>query len=168
MTKYFLMIIFVMGVLLAGSGYLLKESYEKNGKLSIALEHQKAETVKAIQEIENIKAQHALQIDLMNAHLSKEREDNARYAKQIRSLQQTAKTSKAAALKEPERYGRIATYSGRRGMRNVCRASGGSPKTCKIKIPKSAKTVSSPALQPNPENNDRVGVPSIDRGNPTK
>jgi len=166
MSKYLLITIAVLMLLLTGSGYLLKKSYEEIGELSIALEHQKAETVKAIQEIENIKAQHALQIDLMNAHLNKEREDNVRYSKQIRTLEQTAKTSKAAALKEPERYGRISTYTNRRGMRNVCRISGGSPETCEIKIPKSAKTISSPTLQPNPENNDRVADPSIEGRNP--
>jgi len=166
MTKFLLIAIAVLTLLLSISGYLLKQSYEEVGELKIKVEIQRAETEKAIAEINSIKEQHKLQLQLSATHLENERKDNARFTKQIRELQNTASTSKAAAIKEPERYGAVATYSDRRGMRGACRASGGSPKTCAITIPKSAKAKSRPAVQPNVQDNDGVAGQDIKGGSP--
>ena len=158
MTKYLLIALFVAGLAIAGLTRLWLDARDSLAIKEVEIVMQRSETEKAITEIKSIKAQHIVQNQVAALHLDKQRILSDGFRKKIKKLEDTAETSKAAAIKEPARYGRIATYTDRRLFREVCRASGGSTKTCRIaSVPKIAKTAKRPSKQSNLENNDGVG-----------
>jgi len=140
MWKIVLGLVVVVAIL----GWLLKQSYEANGALEIALTIQAAETEKAIAQIENLQTQHVLQIenyDLINKELQ---EDVVQHQQEVVRIRGLLESSQAAALREPERFGRIATFNLRRGLRGICRAGGGNKNDCEIEIPERVNTDAQP------------------------
>ena len=138
-------------------GWLYTEKLEEFGKLEARYETQRGKTKMAIAQLEGVKAVHLEQIEKFGVLQDWKGAEDVRYQKQIRRLQEKQRTSDDAARKHPERYGRIATFNIRRWMRDVCRSGGGSPGTCKIKIPKPRKAKSSAAGERNAEHDARVG-----------
>lgn len=131
---------------------------EEHGKTQALLEVQGREVEKAKIQIDDLRGQHVVQLGKYS-QLQVEREnDTIRFNTQIRRIQAEKESSKRAALKEPSRYGRVSTYYLRRGMRQVCRSSGGTVDECKINIPKPTKAYSSPTVQSDPADDDRVGA----------
>jgi len=132
---YTFIIIAVLAALLAGSGVLVKNAWETNAKLEEQIKDARAETAKANEVIGNLQITNAVN-NLKLTHLEAERsEDRIRYETQISEIRSKLDSSARAALEEPERFGRIATYNNRRLMREVCRSSGGSEAACRIAIP---------------------------------
>ena len=156
MTKYLLIALFIAGLAIAGLTRVWLDARDDLAVKEVELAMQRSETEKAIAEIRNIKAQHIVQNQVAALHLDNQRIISDGYRKRVSDLQATAKTSKAAAIKDPERYGRIATYTDRRMYREVCRTSGGSKADCKISVPKSTKAPKRPPSAANVGNNDGV------------
>tara|TARA_R110000751_G_scaffold85455_4_gene170590 strand:- start:426 stop:890 length:465 start_codon:yes stop_codon:yes gene_type:complete len=154
MTKYLLIALFIAGLAIAGLTRLWLDARDDLAVKEVELVMQRAETEKAITEIRSIKAQHIVQNQVAALHLDKQRILNDGFRRKIKKIENSAETSKAAAVKEPARYGRIATYTDRRMYREICRASGGSPTDCKISIPKPAKAPKRPPKPANVGNND--------------
>lgn len=159
MTKYLLIAIGVLSLLLAISGTLLKEAWEENAKIERQLEYQAEETRKANKEIENLKVLHAEQITKQRMLAEENQRDAVELRQRLKAVQELRSTTGRAALEEPERFGRIATFRLRRGLRDVCRSSGGTQADCKIEIPKPSATTRGATAQPDTENSNGVAVP---------
>lgn len=156
-NKYLAGAILLLGLALYGMTQLWLGARDDLAGLKVQYTAQQKETEKANQHIKDLNALHDLQ-RTRYADLEKERgKDAIRLQEEIRRINKVRETSEKAALKHPERFGNIATYNLRRGMRDVCRSGGGTPETCKIEIPKSSAPGSSASLQSDVENVDRVG-----------
>lgn len=121
------------------TGTMLKGAWEDVAALEVQYENQQAETTKANQEITNLKVQHAAALATAQAHLNERNRENAELKSSVRKIESTKDTLAEALKAEPIRSGRVATILDARSLRDVCRASGGSPDACKINLPKPAK-----------------------------
>jgi len=157
MTKYLLIAIFFLSIALAGVGKLYLWKVEELGALEVQYERQRGETQKAIAQINGLKATHLEQIAKFDLLQEWKGSEDVRYQKEIRKLHEQKQTSDEAAQNYPKRFGRIATFNFRRGLRDVCRAGGGSAADCKIEIPKSTKANSTATVQPDDQDPGRVG-----------
>ena len=151
MLKVAGIVIVVLVALLGVTGALLKSAWEDVGKLEIALELQQEETRKANETITSLKVESA-EMAIRNEQLTGRLADTeVKYARQIQDIRNTLTSTIAAAEREPNRYGRAATYLFRRSLRSVCRASGGTTEACRIVIPESPKADSGNSPQSGPE-----------------
>ena len=157
-TKYFLIAIAILTVSLSVMTKLWLNTRDDLTVMQVELVLQKKQTEIAIADIKHIKALHQAQNETASLLLNNQRILANEYRKRIQDIQRTVSTNKAAAIKEPARFGRIATYTDRRVSRDVCRASGGSQADCKIDIPKSTNPPKRPPTAVNMEDNDRVGI----------
>mgnify|MGYP003668884649 CR=1 FL=1 len=139
-TKILFATVVVLVVLLTVSGSLLKNAWEDVAELEMLYKSQQAETAKAIAQIEDLKVQHAAQNVKSAAHLLERQRDNTDLKRERKTLQETASALQKALAREPVRAGRVTTYLYARGMRDVCRNSGGTAADCKIILSKSPKT----------------------------
>lgn len=155
-TKALGITLVMLGIAFSIVTKLYIDKVEEFGKLEVSYEVQRGETEKALAQIEGLKLQHTAQLEKFDLIQTERKKDEVRYAKDIKRINKMRSTSEAAALKEPERFGVIATYRLRRSLRGICSDSGGSRDDCKIEIPKSTKTKSSPALKSNTNNNDGI------------
>ena len=139
MIKIMGITIVVLLALLAGTGALLKNAYEDIGRVEALYDVQREETKRAVAQTTALKVQHAVQVERYTT-LQKDRvDDSIRYQQDLRRVEALRKTTERAALKHPEKFGRVATIRFRRGLRDVCRAGGGSPADCKISVPKKSR-----------------------------
>ena len=129
-------VLLMLGAALAAALWRIESLNEKIGALEIRYEQQRHETEKANLEIASVKAQHTLQIATMTSLQEESSRENTRLRRKTRDIEATTGTLHDALIREPVRTGRAATYLDRRGMREICRASGGSIAACKIAIPK--------------------------------
>jgi hypothetical protein len=157
-TKYLFIAIFFLTLALAGLGKLYLWKVEELGALNVQYEHQRGETAKAIAQYEGAVALHEMQIEKYTLLNEERQKDEIRYQRDVARITGLLESTQAAALKEPERFGRIATYNFRRGLRQVCRSGGGSRDDCAIDIPKPAATDSGSSVQPDTQDNDGVAV----------
>ena len=152
----------VLGILLvvalaalAASGALLKSAWQDVAELKAKYAQQQAETQKAIQQISDLKLEHQQQIHAMDNQLKDRNREMVALRKQSNAIRSTTDRLQKALEKEPVRAGRAATYLYLRGMRDICRAGGGSPADCKIKLSKP------PTAKPNNSTKDRVRTPKV-------
>ncbi len=136
MTKYMMIGMAVLALALAGmtAAYLGKRDDLASAKAehSAQMQIQINEVNKQIAqnlELRNDFNRQAADLSEMGATLTKERAEHER--KQA-NLQRTLTTTQAAATRDPERFGRAFSILLRRDARNICRASGGDERTCKI------------------------------------
>lgn len=155
MSQYLLIAIAVLVALLAATGALLKSSWETNAQLELQYAAQQAETQKAIQQINDIKLEHQNQIHAMDNQLEDIRRAKTELTKNNKRIQATTSTLEKALKREPIRAGRAATYLNARGLRDLCRASGGTAADCKISLPKP------PAAKPSNPASSRDGATKI-------
>lgn len=160
MGKYLLIAIAVLSLALGGVTKLYLWKVEELGALEVQYEHQRGETAKAIAQIEGLKATHLEQIAKFDLLQEWKGQDNARYQKDLRRLQDQRKTTQEAAQKYPKRFGRIATFNLRRSLREFCRAGGGSATDCKIEIPKPAAPVSTVSNKSDDQDARGIGGPN--------
>ncbi len=164
MIKVLAIVVAVLLAALAATGALLKNAYEDIGRVEALYDAQRDETKKAIAQTTALRVQHAVQIERYTV-LQKDRADDVmRYQKDLRRVEALRKTTERAALKHPEKFGRVATIRFRRGLRDVCRSGGGSPADCKISVPKPSKAVAGPADESPPKDDDGVGGVGAGRG----
>jgi hypothetical protein len=140
---------------LAASGALLKSAWQDVAELEAKYAQQQAETQKAIKQISDLKLEHQQQIHTMDNQLKDRNREMVALRKQSNAIRSTTTTLQKALEKEPVRAGRAATYLYLRGMRDICRAGGGTAKDCKIKLPKPATSKSNNTPQ------SRVRPPEI-------
>ncbi len=140
----------ILGILLAialaaltGAGALLKSSWEQNAKLEIQYINQQAETQKAISDLNSVKLLHLEQITEMSAELKERQRDVTDLRKQSQTIRGSSNRLEQALKREPVRAGRVTTILNARGLRDICRASGGTAADCKISLLKPAKARSS-------------------------
>ena len=148
MTQYLAIALFMVTAALGIVGKLYTDKVEEFGALEVSYAQQQGEVEKAKVEIENLKVIHSVQIEKFDLLQTERLKDEVRYQQDIRRINKLRSSSAAAALKEPERFSRIATFNLRRGMRDVCRRGGGSPSDCKIEIPEPADATPNPASEP--------------------
>ena len=127
-------------VALAGSGALLKASWEREAALAVQYERQRAETAAAKAEIKSLKAQHTLQLEVRGEQDKERSREIAGLKRQTRDVERTRDSLSQALRREPERAGRVVSIIDARSVRDICRASGGSAAACKIELPKPAAT----------------------------
>ena len=154
--------IVLLGLALAGVGKLYLWKVEELGALNVQYEQQRGETAKAIAQYNGAVAAHEIQIEKYNLLTAERLADDTQYRKEIARIQALADSTQRAALKEPERFGRIATFNLRRSMRAVCRSGGGSASICKIDIPKSAPSNPSNTVQPDNQDDDGLAIGGSD------
>lgn len=135
MTSYLLIALAVAGALLVGSGVVIKDAWEDNAQLEQRLIDQRRETEQANALITDLKVQNALHNQELSQLETARAQERIDHAKQIQKIRQQLESSTRAALEEPARFGRIATYNLRRLMRSVCRSGGGTADDCRIEIP---------------------------------
>ena len=160
MSQYMLIAIAVLVTLLAGAGWLLKQSYERNGALEIALQAQQAEMRKVEQQMAKLGAESAanaresemLSMQMQDLEISKDREINA--------LRNKIQSTVAAAAREPAQYGRVSTNLLRRGMRRACKATDGDGGACKVDLAKAPKAVAGTADGADAIRVERITPPS--------
>jgi len=157
MTKYLTIAVVILTLLLVGAGKLYLMKVEEFGALEKQFEFQRGETKKAIAQIEGLKKEHAAQIEKFTLLQGERRKDAIRYEKDLARISALRKSTERAALKEPERFGSVATFRLRRGLRDVCRSGGGTPAECKILVPKSRKARAGGSPEPDAQDDDRVG-----------
>jgi len=157
MTTYLMIALAILIAALGVLGKLYTAKLEEFGRLEATYEVQRGETKKALAIADGLRLQHVAQVEKFKVLQDWKGAEDVRYRKQIRRLEERRDTSVEAAAKFPERFSRIATYNLRRGMRDVCRAGGGSPADCKIEIPKSPASKPGPADQSDTGNNAGVG-----------
>ena len=124
---------------LAASGALLKSAWQDVAELEAKYAQQQAETQKAIQQISDMKMEHQRQMHAMDNQLKDRNREMATLRKQSNAIRSTSTTLQKALAENPVRAGRATTYLWARGLRDICRAGGGSPSDCKIHLPKSPK-----------------------------
>jgi len=132
---------------LAASGAMLKSAWQDVAEAEAKYAQQQAETQKAIKQITDMKLAHQRQMHEMDNQLKDNNRQMVELRKQSNAIRNTSNTLQKALEKEPVRAGRVTTYLWARGLRDTCRASGGSPSDCKIYIPKSPKAKSSNSSQ---------------------
>tara|TARA_R110002074_G_scaffold241429_2_gene413262 strand:+ start:387 stop:863 length:477 start_codon:yes stop_codon:yes gene_type:complete len=140
MAKYLIIVIVILLASLAGTSALLKSSWETNAKLEVQYQSQQDETKKAIAQTTRLRLDHQQQVHEMDTQLKDSRRDTAELSKASKRIQATSDTLAKALNKKPDQASRVAGILYARGMRNICRSSGGTPANCKIIIPKSTKT----------------------------
>jgi len=156
MTKYLFIGIAVLTLALGIVTRLYLWKVEEFGALEVQYEHQRQETVKAIALYDDALAQHKMQLDNYHMLNIERQNDEIQYKKELARIRGLLESTMAAALKEPKRFGRIATYNFRRSLRNVCRSGGGSADDCKIAIPKPTTPNTSDSVQPDNQDDDRM------------
>lgn len=140
---------------LAASGALLKAAWQDVAELEAQYAQQRVETQKTIDQMNTLKLEHQQQIHSMDNQLKDRNREMVALRKQSNAIRSTTTTLQKALEREPVRAGRAATYLYLRGMRDICRAGGGTAADCKISIPKSPKT------KPNNPPQSRVRTPQI-------
>ena len=140
---------------LAASGALLKAAWQDVAELEAKYAQQQAETQKAIKQISDLKMEHQQQIHAMDNQLKDRNREMVALRKQSNAIRSTTTTLQKALEKEPVRAGRAATYLYLRGMRDICRAGGGTAADCKIKLPKP------PTAKPDNPSQSRVRTPTV-------
>ena len=135
--------ILLMVALAALAGSLLKSAWQDVAELKEKYSLQQAETQKAIKQISNLKLEHQKQIHAMDNQLKDNNRQMVELRKQSNAIRNTSTSLQKALEEQPVRSGRITSYLYARGLRDTCRASGGSSSDCKIYIPKSPKAKSS-------------------------
>ena len=128
---------------LAGSGAMLKSAWQDVAEAEAKYAQQQTETRKVITQLSEMKLEHQRQMHAMDNQLKDRNREMLALRKQSNAIRNTSNTLQKALEKEPVRAGRATTYLWARGLRDTCRASGGSPSDCKIYIPKSPKAKSS-------------------------
>ena len=164
MIKVLTVAVAVLLAALAGTGALLKNAYEDTGRVEALYDAQREETKRAVAQTTVLRVQHAVQAERYTALQRDRADDSIRYQRDLRRVESLRKTTERAALKHPEKFGRVATIRFRRGLRDVCRAGGGSPAACKISVPKPPKAAAGPANQSAPQDDDGVAGGSTGRG----
>tara|TARA_R100001198_G_scaffold11969_1_gene5106 strand:+ start:370 stop:873 length:504 start_codon:yes stop_codon:yes gene_type:complete len=124
---------------LAASGALLKSAWQDVAELEAKYAQQQAETQKAIKQISDLKMEHQRQMHAMDNQLKDRNREMAALRKQSNAIRSTSTTLQKALAENPVRAGRATTYLWARGLRDICRAGGGSASDCKIHLPKSPK-----------------------------
>ena len=140
---------------LAASGALLKAAWQDVAELEAKYAQQRAETQKTIDQMNTLKLEHQKQIHAMDNQLKDRNREMVALRKQSNAIRSTSSSLQKALQREPVRAGRAATYLYLRGMRDICRAGGGTAADCKISIPKSA-----PA-KPGHSTKSRVRTPTV-------
>lgn len=138
-SKYLLIALALSIAALSTMTWLYLGKRDELAVAKVAMERQITETQKAIQEIENIKAQHALQLQLSAAHLKEKQRDNTQLRKESANVRNSLSTLEEALIREPERAGRVSSYLFARGLRDISKHSGSTQADRKIAVPKPAK-----------------------------
>ena len=144
-------IVAVLCAALAGSGALIKASWQKEAELQSSLTAQRKETERANATIQDLKVQSAFNNQRAERLAQERNKERADYAKQMQRLREKRDSSERAAVEHPARFGRIATFNLRRLMRGVCRAGGGSKEACHIDVPKPAQAPTGDAGKRDPQ-----------------
>lgn len=139
LTKILLGVMAALAFGLIVTGTMLKAAWQDVSELETKYDQQRSETQKVIADLNNVKLEHMRQITEAAAVARARSRDNAQLRRQTQDLRQTQDSLSAALEREPARTERVANYLFARGMRDVCRASGGSQADCKISLPKPAK-----------------------------
>jgi|TARA_Y100000310_G_scaffold195873_1_gene195885 hypothetical protein len=133
---------------LAGAGWYITELLEQKGALVQKVNEANRETDRQKNITANLRVEIAReQTALISMGLERSK-DNARLQKEINRLASRLKSSRDASVKHPERYGAIATFRLRRGMRSVCRSGKGGAELCKIESVRPAKAKPNTAGKP--------------------
>jgi len=135
--KISLGIILCLVIALGIAGTLLRSAWQDVAELKVLYASQQAETQKVINDLNSVKLEHMRQITEATAQLKERQRDVTALRKQTQTIRNTTSSLEAALKREPERAGRAVTYLNARGLREICRASGGTAADCKISLPKS-------------------------------
>jgi len=143
MTKILVITIIVLGGALTLATELWLSARDDLAKNQVKLDDANAETIK--QKLQNtlLKLEAAKAIGQITVMAEERKNDAIRYQTELNRINSRLVSSKKAATEHPERYGAIATFRIRRGMRDICRSGEGSPDTCKIKSVRPAKASTS-------------------------
>lgn len=127
--------ILLLSIALAGAGYLLRQAYLDLGEVEQRYETQRQETKKALAQITDLKVRHARQVEQAKTAQAEWRAERGQLNARNQRLRAQSDRLETALEREPVRAGRVASYLYGRGMREICRASGGSKADCRITIP---------------------------------
>jgi septal ring factor EnvC (AmiA/AmiB activator) len=133
-------VIVVLLLLLTASGVLLRSAYKEIGELGTALTAARAETEKANETIKALEIQHARQVEKMESLQKETRDATTQLRRQSQQIRAGETRLRQALEREPQRAACAVAVLDRRSLREVCRASGGSPADCKIDVPESCST----------------------------
>lgn len=166
-TIILLILLGVAGAALAGSGWYITELLEQRGALTQKINEANLETIRQKNITERLRIEVAKEQTALRGMSEGRTADNVRHQKEITRLNSRIESSRKAAVKFPERYGAIATFRLRRGMRDVCRSGKGGTGTCKIISVRPGKTSPNPSREPDPVPNDKRNREAIDGRGPT-
>lgn len=128
LSKYMAIAIAVLLVALAGSSWLLKKSYEENGALRAAADHNVEQLGKATAKIDELRQREvALQADILNlGHANAQLQEKAQVAQQ--KFNKWRSTLDVRTLAKPEATRRAARRSIRVRQCQLWRDTGGEGK----------------------------------------
>lgn len=135
MMKVMGIAIAIMTLLLAGSGWVIKNQIETIKELEIQYELQREETAKANATIDEQQRQHEQQLADMRDFMEDQRNEITELRSRTVKLRSTQDSLTRALTEQPVRAGRTTTILDARSLRDICRASGGSPAECRITLP---------------------------------
>lgn len=153
-------------VLLAVAGWQIKGLFQENGKLELAVEFQVAETLKQVTLTTQFRLDVAREQAALGILLDERRKDGIRYERDLVRIAEQRKSSARAAAKFPDRFGAIATFGLRRGMREACRASGGTKQACAIEAVRSRKAKPGNSGEPDRDGVKRSSDAAVEPRNP--
>jgi hypothetical protein len=138
MLKVGIILVGVLGAIVLVLGILLKSAYEDLGSIEARYEAQRQETIEANRTIDRLQLDHERQLHALKLRETESKHEAARLRKETRNIREKSSGLERAIKEQPGRAGRVTSYLVRRGMREVCRASGGDKDQCRVEIPQSA------------------------------